>query len=659
MPLALQSVNGIHVAALSGALDNSSGVDLVTGIKASVEKGASIILDCTLVSNMDVAGFKHLLALHRWSQVGNGRLVLAGMSPDAWALIVENHCENTFESSPSVPAAFQALGVSSEPASGAAAPSGYEDYPEPPAFPSDPPASAADDPYGQSFGTPEADPWNQTLPDNPVPPAYSAAASWDTPAATDKEDDPWAQFEDGTPQAKNKNQAGGSGKKSKLPLFIGIAVLLLLLVGGGLWFKDSLKVPVIEVSESSLEVQEGKEPRPVEITVTHGELDIDAIELPAGMTLVEDTISDEPGAQRIYSFYGTPKPGAESMDVQLTASKEKGSDRRAEPVRLAIEILPKPMEWQLSQAPVLLKVGTPVPYQPIITGAKAVTFSPASDMPEGLVIQANAKDAEKWLLAGNPVTAGKFKLEFTAQPKKGALESRSLQIEVEPPPPPPPTVEPVVVTPAPDAPVTPGTVTPPGMTLEPGAAPSAAAVLSEAEKAEKAKLDDAMRIFLLERIEKANDHFSFTEKLQLRQMVELLTDARLVARVTFPTGKITLLEREKRVLKEAMDNEANRKLLEDPDCQILVVGYASPTGPPALNIRLSRGRAATVNDMLRNVLGRGADLCGDYGPTDIVSEDQLGNQAVEVFAGIIHLSSDLEAVADKFKEDFNARHGGR
>ena len=75
-------------------------------------------------------------------------------------------------------------------------------------------------------------------------------------------------------------------------------------------------------------------------------------------------------------------------------------------------------------------------------------------------------------------------------------------------------------------------------------------------------------------------------------------------------------------------------------------------------MRLSRARAAGVNRLLRELIGRGADLCGDYGPTDIVSEDKLGNQAVEVFAGTIDLPSILSDVADKFKDEFNRRHGG-
>ncbi len=168
-----------------------------------------------------------------------------------------------------------------------------------------------------------------------------------------------------------------------------------------------------------------------------------------------------------------------------------------------------------------------------------------------------------------------------------------------------------------------------------------------------------MRTLFLERIEKAGDHFSGIEKTQLRLMVSLLTEAQMLVRVKFATGKTTLLQTEKQKLKEALEDEENRKLLNDEDCQILVVGYASPTGKPSINIRLSRGRAKTVNDLLREELGRGGDLCGDYGPTDTLSDDVLGNQAVEVFAGKIALPKELEDVAEKFKDDFNERHGVR
>lgn len=707
MPLALQSVNGIHVAALSGPLDNSAGTDLVTSIKASVEKGSSIVLDCTLVSSMDVAGFKHLLALHRWSQVGNGRLILAGMSPEAWSLIVENHCENTFESRPSVPAAFQALGVGGAPAYSEAPPAPADDYgayPTPPAEYSTGSIPLDNDPYvQQEYSAPPApapvasheDPWAQTLSEAPPASSYNPAPppAWHTPPPGGDGDDPWAQMEERDTKEREKKAAARKG--SKAPLIIGLGVLVLALAGGGYWYLDSTKVPVIEVSETAVEVQEGKELRPVEITVTNGVLDEEAIELPAGLAVVDETGDEPVDGKRIYSVLGAPDKGAESKDVSFTAAREKGSSRKSAPATLAIKILEKPLEWSFS--PHGLQVGNEITgYTTIVTGAKSAAFSRPAEAPGGLEVKVSPKNPESWVIAGTPTAAGSFDVEFTAVSRGGNKETKTFPVKIEPapppPPPPPPPVEVAAAAPAPapaggapgapatssapaasspsttpssttglvDLPVSPGGAG--GGVASPSPAPAVApapAVVSAEARAEKAKVDDAMRTFLLERIEKANDHFTFEEKTKLRQMVGLLTDARMVARITFPTGKMTLMEREKRNLKDALSDTGNRALLDDPGCQILVVGYASPSGSRSTNIRLSRGRANAVNSQLRSVLGRGADLCGDYGPTEIVSDEQLGNQAVEIFAGKIELPDFLEEVADKFKEDFNERHGGR
>lgn len=656
MPLALQSVNGIHVASISGALDNSSGSDLVTSIKTSVEKGASIILDCTQVSHMDVGGFKQLLALDRWRQLGDGRLVLAGMSPEAWAIIVDNHCQDTFEASSSVPAAFQALGVSDQPAS-ANDPS-YDSYAGSPGYPDAPPP-AAEDEYTQNFdfssaGT-NADPWAQTS----AEPAAPASSSWQSNAPVDG-DDPWARFQD--PRAGSGSEAPEStvSGKSRLPLLIGLGVAAALLILGGIWLRDFLKVPVIEISESSIEVEEGKDLNPVEITVTYGSLsNIENIKLPDGINIIDQSGEDDESQKKIYTIEGTPRSNAQDVNVTLAATKKEGDDPSGEPVTVSIKIKEKPMEWTSIEIPPM-RVGVEIiGYATIVTGAKSVSLSNAASAPGGIVIKQLLKNPESWELAGTPTVPGDFDVEFTAVSKRGASEKKSIHFKIEPPlPPSSVSVEPPVVAATTEplkAPLAPlpstDTSNSPALPVPPNA--STPPVKQENESGE------IMRTLFLERIEKAGDHFSGIEKTQLRLMVSLLTEAQMLVRVKFATGKTTLLQTEKQKLKEALEDEENRKLLNDEDCQILVVGYASPTGKPSINIRLSRGRAKTVNDLLREELGRGGDLCGDYGPTDTLSDDVLGNQAVEVFAGKIALPKELEDVAEKFKDDFNERHGVR
>ncbi|MCA1964906.1 MAG: OmpA family protein, partial [Prosthecobacter sp.] len=177
---------------------------------------------------------------------------------------------------------------------------------------------------------------------------------------------------------------------------------------------------------------------------------------------------------------------------------------------------------------------------------------------------------------------------------------------------------------------------------------------------EKRIVDDRMRTFLMERIEKANSHFSDADKEMLREIVTRLKNAARIATVSFDNGQTRLKPQQVDELKQALATPDVAELLANPDCQVLVVGYASNTGSHAVNIRFSQQRAKAVNEVLKAVLGRGADLCGDYGPTDLLSpDDEAGNRVVEVYAGIIQITKVEQILADGFKNDFNKRHGGR
>lgn len=713
MPLALQTVNGVHVAALSGPLDHATASDLVASIKASVDKSASIVLDCTLVPTMDVGGFKHLLALHRWSQAGNGRLILAGMSPEAWSLIVENHCENTFESRPSVPAALQALGASEQPSFATGEPdnAGYGAPPEP-FMTGQSGAGDAGDPYiptGAYSSDPMAGAWGQPA---SVPPPAEPATWSSAPAGGD---DPWEPYKPRGPASTGEQPGPAGGKKSRLPLYIGLGVAAVLLVFGVIWLIDYLRVPEITVSESRIEVLEDKDPGDLTISVSNGKLqEVDRDALPNGLYI--DGPADDESNPRIYHLAGAAQAGATSLEVQLYAER---NGRVSKPASLLIKVKPKPLEW-LFQPP-KMKVGfAVVGYTKIAAGAKAMSVNWKDDGPGGLDIKEDASKPGLWLLVGNPAKDGKYGVEFTATDAAGASLKRSYEIEVEKDP----AIQPQVGLQWPEtfrqlAPLKEGEIVtgfativagadtvktewqphqPSGLEVkqaegakswnlvgkpaEPGsfqlvvtAASSTAAPMTQQfpiviEPIGKSTtpgvpgdpntsgIRDEMRSFLLERIEKANEHFTEGEKESLRTMVSLLIDAKTIATVKFGTGKTTLSERESRNLKSALKDDENRALLDDKDCQILVVGYASPSGPMALNVRLSRGRANSVNKQIREILGRGADLCGDYGPTDLLSENQMENQAVEVFAGKLRIPGPMKEIADRFKDDFNRRHGG-
>lgn len=171
--------------------------------------------------------------------------------------------------------------------------------------------------------------------------------------------------------------------------------------------------------------------------------------------------------------------------------------------------------------------------------------------------------------------------------------------------------------------------------------------------------DEKMRGFLLERIEKANSHFSDNEKNQLRLVVNSLQEVRLLGTIHFKANSSEISRLEAGKLLKSIKEPAVSRLLDDEDCQIFIVGYADKSGKLSHNIRLSKLRAREVDLLLKKEIGRRADLCGDYGPTDLLSDDASENRAVEVYAGTIKISGILEDVADKFKEDFNKRHGLR
>ena len=172
-------------------------------------------------------------------------------------------------------------------------------------------------------------------------------------------------------------------------------------------------------------------------------------------------------------------------------------------------------------------------------------------------------------------------------------------------------------------------------------------------------LDDGMRRFLLDRIENLPSRYTEKDRETLRDVVGTLQEARLIYRVVFERdGQTELSPDQSAKLKTALLSRDNATLIKDPNCQIVVVGYASRTGSMASNVRISKLRARSVNDFLKGIVGHNADLCGDYGPTDVVDQatDET-NRAVEVYAGVLAPASDMQANAEQFKQDFNRRHG--
>lgn len=660
MSLSLQTSNGIQVAALNGPLDQASGTDMVTTIKSSVPKGVPLILDFTGVPQMDGGGFRQLLALKRWADQGNGRLVLAGMNAESWALVVENNCTNTFESQPSLAAAMQALGTKggAEPSAdfGASPPDeeasfgGFEGIPEADSgvFSSPPPVPAGSN-----------DAWN-----TPSAAAEAAPSSWGQPS----NDDGWDKFDRGDREKGMSSENERRGKSQK-GLLIGLAAAAVLVIGlGGYWLLDFLKVPEIRLDDTSVEVPSGKELPALSIWVKNGVLSGSDADLPAGVEIVE---GEESQGEREYLLTGSPRK-AGTYEIELTAERENNPARKSPPATIELIVTEVKLEWQkdekgglpLNSAGLMDKKPLPTnSISTVVTGAKALSMEWQGSPLEGVSVARVPNTETSWQLSGTPQSSGAFRAMFVATKVSGETESQTFELVVGAIPPPPPPLAPA---PQPD-PAMPLVKTDDlpkkpageGLASLPPAKDAQTMPPPPAPAEPDPKADEKMRGFLLERIEKANSHFTDEEKAQLRMVVNTLKEARLIGTVHFKSNSSEISRFEKEKLVENLEAPSLKKLLDDEDCQILVVGYADKSGKLSHNIKLSKLRAREVDLLLKKQTGRRADLCGDYGPTDLISENAADNRVVEVYAGTIEISGLLETVADKFKEDFNKRHGLR
>jgi outer membrane protein OmpA-like peptidoglycan-associated protein/anti-anti-sigma regulatory factor len=668
MPLSLQTANGIQVATLNGPLDQAAGTAMVTTIKSSVEKGTPLILDFTAVPEMDGNGFRQLLALKRWADQGNSRLILAGMNTETWALVVENNCTSTFEAKPSMSAAMQALSADGF-AGGAImqdpvtvpgnAVSAFETefnsapeadsgvFSKPPASSSPPPST--EDPWG----TPTV---------GSAPPA-----NWDTSSSGS---DGWERFEKGT------LGDGGSAENERRPgarkgLYVGLSIAAALLLAGiGWWAMDAMKLPEIRLDETAIETQAGKELPPVSIWVKYVVLDDDNLVLPSGIDVVDGEME---GDQREYLLTGTPKkPG--KQELTFVAVRENNPEKKSPSVSMTLSVSEVKLEWQQDDKGVLslnsvgLMISKPLPHftvSKVVTGAAELTMEWMGANPGGISLLRIPNTESSWQLAGTPEHDGSFKARFVAKKLSGETESKVFDLTVKPlplppPPPPPPVTQTIQETKIPESKKSDankeGAIT--------AKTNNENNVMQKDQEAPETEApdpvaDEKMRGFLLERIEKANSHFTDNEKNQLRLVVNSLREVRLLGTIHFKANSSDISRLEEGKLLKGIKDPAVRKLLDDEDCQIFIVGYADKSGKLSHNIRLSKLRAREVDLFLKKEIGRRADLCGDYGPTDLLSEDASENRAVEIYAGTIKISGVLEDVADKFKEDFNKRHGLR
>jgi outer membrane protein OmpA-like peptidoglycan-associated protein len=610
MAIELGSTQGVCTAVLSGNLDEEEGQRLASSVMQTLPKGGKLVVDGSALTGLDQHGVLHLMAVQRWTSTPDRkRLLVAGFNSAVWTAIVENGGDFLFESKPTLAEALKVFGVSAPPVP--AAP------PKEAAVSSEAKAPLAD--AGQDL----EQVWNR--PKKTTPPPPSAPPTAQLPGDSSG----WEKYAP-KPSApvKSKGFRGAAG-------MIG-AVAGVLLLGIGLWFWLGHRGPEIKVSTSEVTAEEGgDEMDGVSVEVRRGRLiESSWANLPLGLYF-EAPKTDT--ARNIYTLHGQAEAGAQSGAVQLKAESDDGG-KTAGPVTLTIHVKKKPMAWQLNSLQSLaLRAGQPIKAQSkFITGASEAPT--AKGLPPGVQIELARGSTQDWQLSGAPSEAGKFPVTFSAQNENGH-EEKSCTLEVAAAAPPPPEN--------------------PNPNPTPAAAETAVAKPTAPVASDASGMDDGMRKFLLDRIENLPSRYTDADRENLRLVVNGLTQARLIQRVVFERdGQKEISAEALAKLKAALESPENKKLLGKSTCQIVIVGYASKKGSLASNVLISKLRAQAVDNALHSALGRDADLCGDYGPTNIVNQgSDDSNRVVEVYAGTLDLPAFLRPKAESFKQDFNRRHG--
>ncbi|HEV7403946.1 MAG TPA: putative Ig domain-containing protein [Chthoniobacteraceae bacterium] len=670
---------------MSGTLDDGAGEEFAAKVRQGVTRGAKLVVDGSGLTALDPQGVVHLVNVQRWTGTEERkRLVLAGFNAAVWRSIVDNGFDFVFDSKPTLADALKVYGVVAAPLVAPPLPSTGPVPRERVVAQDTVWTTPIDKPPPKTGGTlPPPPPLTQ-----PSPPMGKG---------------PWETYEPPTrPNAGSK----GSGSSRKLLLFGGAGAAVLLL-GGLLWWLLASRAPTLEVSPKSIEAEEGgAEVEGVKVTIAHGQLrDTDG--LPAGLHF--EPINED--STEAYALRGSVAPGAHTATVELLA---ESSDHRkkSSPVSFEVVVKPKPVTWQLSSLQSLsLRVGLPVSgYAKIVTG---VSDAPtAKGLPPGLQIEQVPGSPRDWRLAGTPTKEGEFPVTFAVR-SGDTREEKAVTLKVEKAPGfnwqvtnlsslklrvgEPVNTGSKFLTGASKAPTATGL--PPGLTIQsvqgspqdwqlagtPTQAGKYHVTFSalNGELREEQSIDltvepktdgqvppppppppdsqEGLRTFLLERIEKLpSKSYTPEQREQLRVMVNHLTEARLIHKVVFPSGKSEVSKVEAKKIIDALNDPDNDALLKKPNCKVVIVGYASPEGRMADNVWVSKKRARAVEIVVKGKIKHNADFCGDYGPTDAADfKGDRNNRAAEIYAGIVDIPPDLQLTAEKFMRDLREQHGAR
>lgn len=160
------------------------------------------------------------------------------------------------------------------------------------------------------------------------------------------------------------------------------------------------------------------------------------------------------------------------------------------------------------------------------------------------------------------------------------------------------------------------------------AGPDPVEVFSEESPEVKALKADADR-----RIDEApDDLYPPREKARVRSA---LRDAKRIAKIAtvhFPVGGASLSPAAKTRLKNSLLAEDASELMSDPEAAIVSLGFADPTGDPQKNKALSKQRAMSVIDALKEMGVTNVTYPVAIGGTEIISDaNKDKNRAVELW----------------------------
>jgi anti-anti-sigma factor len=665
------------VAVLSGTLDGETARGVAAALREKAFPGATVVLELSGVSGVDVEGITQLVTLKRRAEREQGKLVLAAPSYEVMEALRSNGLDRDFETAPTRDAA---LGGS---AGYAPSHGGPPSFAQPPSFApepvySPPPHSFAPEPAYAAPPPPpppayiSTDPEPFISPPPPPPPAWTPEEPARRREEASDEGSEWVKASSAAPRADRPPPpvmaapaaayaAPTKKKKSALPL---ILVLLLLLGGGGAaaWWFLLRKKPEMVALTAAWEIEEGKDAEfEIKFKNAAGLVLKDGV-MPNELYL-DETIKDFADGQKSQTIKGTARDTGEFTLAYVA----KPADGEASP--------PGSVKIRITAAPVTdasggklreLMVGVPVKagVQELARGCVKATAEKLDGTGLTVKVDPLRKVAS---LQGKPEKDGDYQFSLKAENSDGQTGTFTYNLTIRPEPKPvvadtPPVTPPVVDTPPVTPPVDTPPVTPP-VDTPPVTPPvdkppvDTPPVTPPPPPPPVETLDPDMIIMLNERI--ARSRFPETEKIQMRAAVNEVRWAKKLATIPFAHGEKVISAAGKAELLAALGAEPelqNADALKDMD--FVVVGYASKSGTLAQNIAISKSRAASVTAVLKSSeYAIEPKFTGDYGATDVLGGSEDANRVVEVYA--VKVSESTRNALRKLIEDMKRISGAR